>query len=136
MGTPVWAAFAGAQRGGLRLYGAEGRAPGAGDAGAAGGWCFGPAGGRKQCSPRPPETCQRRGSQLPETRERIDDARSRLAQTLARFDDAAAHAVLDRLLADWGVATVISEVIVPYLVDLGERWAAGTATIAEASRPA
>ena len=61
----------------------------------------------------------------------IEDARSRLAQTLARFDDAGAHAVLDRLLADWGAATVISEVIVPYLVDLGERWADGTATIAE-----
>ena len=30
-----------------------------------------------------------------------------------------------------GVTTVISEVIVPYLVDLGERWADGSATIAE-----
>ena len=61
----------------------------------------------------------------------IEDARSRLTQVFARFDDAGAHAVLDRLLADWGVATVISEVIVPYLVDLGERWADGSATIAE-----
>lgn len=61
----------------------------------------------------------------------IEDQRSRLAQTLARFDDAGAHAVLDRLLANWGVATVISEVIVPYLTDLGERWEAGSATIAE-----
>ena len=39
--------------------------------------------------------------------------------------------MLDRLLADVGVTTVISEVIVPYLVDLGERWADGSATIAE-----
>ncbi len=61
----------------------------------------------------------------------IEDARSRLTQVLARFDDAGAHAVLDRLLADWGVATVISEVIVPYLIDLGDRWADGSATIAE-----
>lgn len=61
----------------------------------------------------------------------IEDLRSRLAQTLGRFDDADAHAVLDRLLADLGATTVISEVIVPYLVDLGERWADGTATIAE-----
>ena len=61
----------------------------------------------------------------------IEDMRSRLTQTLERFDDAGAHAVLDRLLADWGVATVISEVIVPYLVDLGERSADGRATIAE-----
>ena len=61
----------------------------------------------------------------------IEDKRSRLTQTLARFDDVGANAVLDRLLADVGVTTVISEVIVPYLVDLGERWADGSATIAE-----
>ena len=61
----------------------------------------------------------------------IEETRSRLTQTLGQFDDVGANAVLDRLLANWGVATVISEVIVPYLVDLGERWADGSATIAE-----
>jgi DNA-binding transcriptional MerR regulator len=61
----------------------------------------------------------------------IEDTRSRLTQTLGQFDDVGANAVLDRLLANWGVATVISEVIVPYLVDLGDRWADGSATIAE-----
>jgi len=61
----------------------------------------------------------------------IEDRRSHLTETLARFDDVGANAVLDRLLADLGATTVISEVIVPYLVDLGERWADGTATIAE-----
>ena len=61
----------------------------------------------------------------------LEDRRLRLAQTLARFDDVGANAVLDRLLADLGVTTVISEVIVPYLVDLGERWADGSATVAE-----
>jgi len=61
----------------------------------------------------------------------IKERRSRLTQTLGQFDDVGANAVLDRLLADMGATTVISEVIVPYLVDLGERWADGTATIAE-----
>jgi methanogenic corrinoid protein MtbC1 len=61
----------------------------------------------------------------------IEDTRSRLTQTLGQFDDVGANAVLDRLLADLGATTVISEVIVPYLVDLGERWADGSATIAE-----
>jgi len=61
----------------------------------------------------------------------IENARASLTHTLGRFDDVGANAVLDRLLADWGVATVISDVIVPYLVDLGERWADGSATIAE-----
>ena len=57
--------------------------------------------------------------------------RSRLTQTLGRFDDVGANAIFDRLLADVGVTTVISEVILPYLVDLGERWADGSATVAE-----
>jgi MerR family transcriptional regulator, light-induced transcriptional regulator len=61
----------------------------------------------------------------------IEGRRARLTQTLGRFDDVGANAVLDRLLADVGVTTVISEVIVPYLVDLGERWADGSATVAE-----
>src|SRR6476646_10404945 len=61
----------------------------------------------------------------------IKERRSRLTQTLGQLDDVGANAVLDRLLADMGATTVISEVIVPYLVDLGERWADGTATIAE-----
>ena len=61
----------------------------------------------------------------------LEDTRLRLAQTLGRFDDVGANAVLDRLLADLGVSTVISEVFVPYLVDLGERWADGSATVAE-----
>jgi DNA-binding transcriptional MerR regulator len=61
----------------------------------------------------------------------IEDRRLRLTQTLARFDDVGANGVLDRLLADVGATIVISDVIVPYLVDLGERWEDGRATIAE-----
>jgi DNA-binding transcriptional MerR regulator len=65
------------------------------------------------------------------TGEGMEDSRARLAQALGRFDDVGANAVLDRLLADVGVTTVISEVILPYLDDLGERWSNGSATIAE-----
>ena len=61
----------------------------------------------------------------------LESPRALLTQTLSRFDDVGANAVLDRLLADLSVTTVIAEVIVPYLVDLGERWADGSATIAE-----
>ena len=61
----------------------------------------------------------------------IEDERFRLSQVLARYDDAGAHALLDRLLAAYGATTVIAEVIVPYLVELGDRWADGSATIAE-----
>jgi DNA-binding transcriptional MerR regulator len=58
-------------------------------------------------------------------------ARDQLANALARFDDAAAQAVLDRLLAERSARAVIGEVIVPYLTELGDRWAAGTASVAE-----
>jgi DNA-binding transcriptional MerR regulator len=117
--------------GGFRLYGAEDErrvramqallAAGLSARQAAEAVLSAPAGGL----PAPPASASR------DSEDGIDDQRSRLAQTLARFDDAGAHAVLDRLLASWSVAAVISEVIVPYLVDLGQRWEDGSATIAE-----
>ena len=61
----------------------------------------------------------------------IRDQRVRLTEALRRFDDAGAHAAIDRLLANWSISTAISEVLVPYLAELGERWEAGDATIAE-----
>jgi MerR family transcriptional regulator, light-induced transcriptional regulator len=70
-------------------------------------------------------------ARAPDPVDGMAERRLSLSQTLSRFDDVGANAVLDRLLADVGVTTVISEVIVPYLVDLGERWADGSATIAE-----
>jgi methanogenic corrinoid protein MtbC1 len=54
-----------------------------------------------------------------------------LTDRIAAFDDAGTNELLDRLFAQYTVATVISEVIVPYLVELGERWSAGGATVAE-----
>ena len=66
---------------------------------------------------------------LPElARER---ARDDLAEALDSFDEPRAQAVLDRLL---GVATVdalLSEVVLPYLHDLGDRWQRGEASIAQ-----
>ncbi len=58
------------------------------------------------------------------------DGRAVLAAALDAFDEPAAHAVLDRLLADFTVESVLSQVIVPYLHDLGDRWAQGRASVA------
>ena len=118
--------------GGFRLYGAEDERRVRAMQAAAGGRCVSSAGGRSGAL----DTGRRRASRLRPQRpvaagDGIEEKRSRLTQTLARFDDVGANAVLDRLLADLGATTVISEVIVPYLVDLGERWADGSATIAE-----
>jgi DNA-binding transcriptional MerR regulator len=56
-----------------------------------------------------------------------DGGLARLAADLRRaldaFDEPAAEAVLDRLFADFSVETALREVLVPYLRDLGARWA-------------
>jgi MerR family transcriptional regulator, light-induced transcriptional regulator len=53
-----------------------------------------------------------------------------LRQALDAFDEPAAQAVLDRVLADLSVPAVLRDVVLPYLAGLGERWQSGTASIA------
>ncbi len=53
-----------------------------------------------------------------------------LAQGLDDGDEPAAQMALDRLLADFTVEAVLREVIMPYLRDLGQRWAQGRTTVA------
>jgi MerR family transcriptional regulator, light-induced transcriptional regulator len=50
---------------------------------------------------------------------------------LDEFDEPAAHAVLDRLLSDFTLATTLRDVVVPYLHELGERWERGEISIAQ-----
>lgn len=56
---------------------------------------------------------------------------ARFGAALGRFDDLEANAVFDALLARYTVGTVLSAVVVPYLGDLGDRWARGEATVAQ-----
>jgi MerR family transcriptional regulator, light-induced transcriptional regulator len=58
------------------------------------------------------------------------DPGAALRQALDAFDEPAAQATLDRLLADLSVPAVLRDVMLPYLADLGERWQRGTATVA------
>jgi len=53
-----------------------------------------------------------------------------LAASLDAFDEPTAQAVLDRMLADFTAESVLAEVILPYLRQLGRRWADGQATVA------
>lgn len=57
--------------------------------------------------------------------------RDQLADALDRFDEPRAQALLDRLLAAATVDTLLNDVILPYLRDLGERWQRGDASIAQ-----
>ena len=54
-----------------------------------------------------------------------------LRATLDRLDERGAHATLDRLLAAVTLQTVLRDVVLPYLHELGERWARGDASVAQ-----
>ncbi len=54
-----------------------------------------------------------------------------LRRALDTFDEPAAQAVLDRLMSDLSLTTVLREVVLPYLAELGQRWEQGTASIAQ-----
>jgi MerR family transcriptional regulator, light-induced transcriptional regulator len=54
-----------------------------------------------------------------------------LRQALDSFDEPAAQAALDRLVSDLSLTTVLRDVVLPYLTELGERWESGTASIAQ-----
>jgi DNA-binding transcriptional MerR regulator len=56
---------------------------------------------------------------------------AQLQQSLDDFDAAEAQTALDRLFAAVSVEFALTEVLIPYLHDLGDRWAAGTVTVAQ-----
>jgi MerR family transcriptional regulator, light-induced transcriptional regulator len=58
------------------------------------------------------------------------EACAALRRALDAFDEPAAQAELDRLMADLSVSAVLRDVVLPYLADLGERWERGTASVA------
>jgi DNA-binding transcriptional MerR regulator/methylmalonyl-CoA mutase cobalamin-binding subunit len=58
-------------------------------------------------------------------------ARAELATALADFDEAAAHALVDTLLARMSLDALLRDVIVPYLHDLGDRWERGDVSVAQ-----
>jgi MerR family transcriptional regulator, light-induced transcriptional regulator len=54
-----------------------------------------------------------------------------LRSALDEFDETGAQAALDDLLGAFTVETVLAGVVLPYLVELGERWSTGEATVAQ-----
>ena len=58
-------------------------------------------------------------------------ARRDLEAALSAFDEARAQALLDGVLAATTLDSALSAVVLPYLHDLGERWARGDASVAE-----
>jgi DNA-binding transcriptional MerR regulator len=54
-----------------------------------------------------------------------------LAASLHALDEAGAEAALDSLLAAFALDTVLRDAVLPFLRDLGERWARGTITVGQ-----
>jgi DNA-binding transcriptional MerR regulator len=54
-----------------------------------------------------------------------------LRAALDRMDEPGAHAAVDRLLATFTLRTVVSDVMLPYLRDLGERWERGEVSVGQ-----
>ncbi|HEU5043568.1 MAG TPA: cobalamin B12-binding domain-containing protein [Nocardioidaceae bacterium] len=61
----------------------------------------------------------------------VEGIAAQLRTALDRFDAPAAHAALDRLLASVSLDVVLADVLIPYLRDLGERWAARRASVGQ-----
>jgi|SoiMethySBSTD1v2_1073268.scaffolds.fasta_scaffold104583_3 MerR family transcriptional regulator, light-induced transcriptional regulator len=61
----------------------------------------------------------------------VEELASGLAAALDGFDAAGAHAALDRLLGTVSVEFALTDVLIPYLRELGERWAVGEVTVAQ-----
>jgi DNA-binding transcriptional MerR regulator len=60
-----------------------------------------------------------------------DALRQALAEALDRFDEAAANRAFDRALGTLSLDTLLRGIVLDYLTDLGERWSAGQATVAQ-----
>jgi DNA-binding transcriptional MerR regulator len=54
-----------------------------------------------------------------------------LRAALDRLDEPAAHAAIDRLLSSLTIETVLRDVLLPYLHELGERWKGGEISVAQ-----
>jgi len=61
----------------------------------------------------------------------VEHLAAQLRTALDGFDGPGAHAALDRLLASVSVDVVLTDVVIPYLRDLGNRWATGRASVAQ-----
>jgi DNA-binding transcriptional MerR regulator len=61
----------------------------------------------------------------------LSESRAGMHHALTRYDEAAANAIFDRLLATYGTETVLAEVVLPVLRLLGEGWIEGRNTIAQ-----
>ncbi len=61
----------------------------------------------------------------------LEDAVRSLRSALDSFAETDSQGALDRLLGGFTIETVLRDVVMPYLAELGERWADGEASVAQ-----
>lgn len=61
----------------------------------------------------------------------LDEVARRLRSALNSFDESGSQAALDRLLAAFTIETALRDVVIPYLAELGDRWASGDASVGQ-----
>lgn len=61
----------------------------------------------------------------------LEELSRRLTAHLDTMDGEAANAVIDDVLASFSIDTLLRDVLLPYLRELGERWAAGDVSVAQ-----
>jgi MerR family transcriptional regulator, light-induced transcriptional regulator len=61
----------------------------------------------------------------------LDDAQGRLLSAVRAYDEAALHAVLDEALAGFALETVLRELILPALREIGAQWERGELEVGE-----
>jgi DNA-binding transcriptional MerR regulator len=71
------------------------------------------------------------GEETTRVMDSLSAARGELAEALERFEEARAQAIFDRLLAAATVDALLSEIVLPYLHELGDRWQRGDVSIAQ-----
>lgn len=69
--------------------------------------------------------------EAPQSGEFEGDPIAALREALESFDEAKAHRAIDHLMERFAIESVVSNVVFPYLRDLGDRWSAGEITVAQ-----
>jgi DNA-binding transcriptional MerR regulator len=77
------------------------------------------------------EAARRALAQARPAEDLLDDAQGRLLSAVRSYDEAAAHAVLDEALAGFALETVLRELILPALREVGDRWERGELEIGQ-----
>ena len=77
------------------------------------------------------EAARRALAEVRPTEGLLENARQRLVTAAHEYDEAAVHAVLDEALAGFALETVLGELILPALRDIGDEWERGELEIGQ-----